>query len=99
MREITHNSFKFLVDTDDWQNQDDAERCSDLIEEMVCRWSQVETRRNHEILTKAVADILDWDDPIVKEITDQTYPCASEVFKSYESGPNTGHNYFLLVNK
>ena len=95
MKEITHFNLKFNIDTSDWHNEEDADRCADLIETMVNEWDEPTTRDNHQILLDVASELIDFDAPEVVAISDQASACAHTILSEYKGSVSTGHNAFL----
>ena len=97
MKEITHFNLKFHIDTSDWNNDEDADHCADLIETMVGEWDESTTRLNHQILLDADSELIDFDAPEVVAISDQVSVCATAILQEYEGSVSMGHNTFLTA--
>jgi len=97
MKEITHFNLKFHIDTSDWNNDEDADHCSDLIETMVGEWDESTTRLNHQILLDADSELIDFDAPEVTVISNQASACAHTILSEYEGSVSMGHNTFLTA--
>jgi hypothetical protein len=98
MKEITHFNLKFGIDTSDWNNDEDADHCSDLIETMVCEWDELTTRQNHQVLLDADSELIDFDAPEVTVISNQASACAHTILSEYEGPVTLGHNAFLSAH-
>jgi len=86
------HGFKFLIDTMDWQDHDDAEKCAVAMDAAMDAWSPEDTSRYHALLIRAVHDDIDLDDPALEPVREIGNDAATAILSEYASWPDVGHN-------
>ena len=92
---VTSHGCLFLIDTNDWDDFGDAEKCAHLIEDVVLDWDEKTAKDNHHLLALVNDDRIDWDDKGLAVLHEQVEACANVILGEYNTQPQSGHNYFV----
>ena len=109
MEYISVHNHDFKIDTNDWQDFKDGERCRDLIKEALSKLTPDQAKEYYnasiklqEIEAGAEVEQIDgvymYDHPSIKALQDIAEQCASVILDTYKDSflqVMTGHNYFI----
>ena len=91
-----HDGILFYIDTMDWHDSDDGEKCAHKIANYLSEMEQAKRAELHRDL------LIEDQDPtkLMQEVMDQCDELALEVMKEelYVTEPSSGHNAFILAN-
>jgi hypothetical protein len=78
---IKHHGYSFHLDCTGWPKQADLEKCSEMMEGVLLAWNVDTTAANHRLLTQALNEEIDWEEPAVSEINQLFDNCTLKMFE------------------
>lgn len=95
--EITIHGYLFTIDTMDWNDSADAERCAGAIAAEINKWAESEAALYHGLMVQCQNDEIDYDHGPLTKARQMCSDCASEILDGYGKSEITGHNYSIAA--